>query len=306
MTVSGVLLAGRTSARAAAAASCRSFSTTPAPQATLRELESRIKSVRNIGKITKSMKMVAASRLPRAQNAMKSAKVYGAANNAVYEQSEVTKAEQKVDKILYIVASSDRGLCGGIHSSVAKFTKRDIETGEGQGKDVTIIALGEKPKQQLSRGKLVNDLALSFSQIGKTVPTFADALSIADKIESEGIEFDKIKIVYNKFVSVISYEAAVLEVYPNKVLQNSAGYAAYEVEGDELAGDLSSFALANAIYAALVEGHASEISARRNAMDNASKNSDEMIDKLSMQFNRMRQAAITNELVDIITGASAL
>ncbi|KAK4054294.1 atp3 gamma subunit of the F1 sector of mitochondrial F1F0 ATP synthase [Microbotryomycetes sp. JL221] len=252
------------------------------------------------------MKMVAASRLPRAQNAMRSAKVYGQANNAVFEQSEVTKSEQDVKKLLYIVTSSDRGLCGGIHSSVAKFTKRDIESGEGQGKDVTVIAVGDKPKQQLQRGALVNDMALSFSGIGKTVPTFADALAIADKIESENIEFDKIKIVYNKFVSVISYEATVLEVYPNKALQGSTGFAAYEVEGDELSGDLSAFALANAIYAALVESHASEISARRNAMDNASKNSDEMIDKLSMQFNRMRQAAITNELVDIITGASAL
>lgn len=138
------------------------------------------------------MKMVAASRLPRAQNAMRSAKTYGAANNAVFEQSDVAKAEQKVDKILYIVTSSDRGLCGGIHSSVSKFTKRDIESGEGQGKDVTVIALGEKPKQQLQRGALVNDLALSFSQIGKTVPTFADALAIADKIEAEGIEYDKV------------------------------------------------------------------------------------------------------------------
>ncbi|KAM0756119.1 ATP synthase F1 gamma [Meredithblackwellia eburnea MCA 4105] len=284
----------------------RSFSTTPAPQATLKELETRIRSVGNIGKITKSMKMVAASRLARAQKAMTQAKAYGVANSSVFEQSEASKSEAKVEKILYITIASDRGLCGGIHSSVAKATKRDIDGGEGQGKSVQVVVLGEKPKQQLTRGSVINDLALSFNQIGRAVPTFADALAIADKIEELGLDYDKVKIVYNKFVSVISYEAAFFEIYPLKALQASPSFAAYEVEGDELAADLGSFALANAIYAGLVEGHAAEISARRNAMENASKNASEMIDKLTMQFNRMRQAAITNELVDIITGASAL
>ncbi|SGY13586.1 BQ5605_C010g05900 [Microbotryum silenes-dioicae] len=327
------MFAARTAVRVVAPAGARSFSSTPTQMATLRELESRIKSVGNIGtfprrKITKSMKMVAASRLARAQNSMRLAKAYGQANNAVFEQSEAAKSEAKVEKILYIAVSSDRGLCGGIHSSIAKATKRDIETGEGAGKEVTIVALGEKPKQQLARGTHSHEMALSFSQIGKAVPTFADALAIADKIESEHLEFDKvrpyrvgatlIKIVYNKFLTVISYEAAFIEIYSNKALSLSPAFSAYEVESDELGGDLSSFAMANAIYAGLVEGFAAEkhskliafgslqISARRNAMENASKNAEEMIAKLRMQFNRMRQAAITNELVDIITGASAL
>lgn len=139
------------------------------------------------------MKMVAASRLARAQNSMKHAKAYGAANNAVFEQSEAAKSEAKVEKILYIVTSSDRGLCGGIHSSVAKAAKKDIEQGEGVGKEVTIVALGDKPKQQLVRGTVGNDVALSFNQIGRAVPTFNDALAIADKIESEGLEFDKVR-----------------------------------------------------------------------------------------------------------------
>ncbi|CEQ42012.1 SPOSA6832_03769, partial [Sporobolomyces salmonicolor] len=326
--MSALFTSSRVAVRAASAApsAARAFSSTPAPQATLRELEQRIKSVGNIGKITKSMKvsctrplappqalpardltllslvqMVAASRLARAQKAMTEAKAYGAANNAVFEQSEASKSEAKVEKILYIVASSDRGLCGGIHSSVAKAAKRDIESGEGQGKDIRVVALGEKPKQQMARGDGTKNLELSFSQIGKSVPTFGDALAIADKIESAKYDFDKVKIIYNKFLTVISYEASVIEIYSMKALQGSPAFAAYEVEGDELAGDLASFAMANAIYAGLVEGYAAEISARRNAMENASKNA-----KLQMQFNRMRQAAITNELVDIITGASAL
>ncbi|GAA6063115.1 hypothetical protein JCM10212_002637 [Sporobolomyces blumeae] len=306
--MSALFASSRVAVRAAAQPrqAARAFSSTPVPQATLRELESRIKSVGNIGKITKSMKMVAASRLARAQRAMENAKAYGHANEAVFEQSEASKSEAKVEKILYIVASSDRGLCGGIHSSVAKAAKRDIESGEGQGKEIRVVALGEKPKQQMSRGTGVNDLELSFSQIGKSVPTFGDALAIADKIEAAKFDFDKVKIIYNKFLTVISYEASALEIYSTKALQASPAFAAYEVDGEELSGDLASFAMANGIYAGLVEGYAAEISARRNAMDNASKNAEDMITSLQMKFNRMRQAAITNELVDIITGASAL
>lgn len=145
------------------------------------------------GKITKSMKMVAASRLARAQNSMRFAKAYGAANAAVFEQSDVSKSETEVSRILYIATSSDRGLCGGIHSSIAKYVRRDIENGEGKGKEAVIVALGEKPKQQLVRGPVANDVALSFNQIGRSVPTFADALAIADKIEAENIEFDKVR-----------------------------------------------------------------------------------------------------------------
>lgn len=138
-----------------------------------------------------SRQMVAASRLARAQRAMEGAKTYGAANQAVFDQSEASKSESKVEKILYIVASSDRGLCGGIHSSVAKAARKDIESGEGQGKEIRVVALGEKPKQQMSRGNGAADLDLSFSQIGKSVPTFGDALAIADKIEASKFEFDK-------------------------------------------------------------------------------------------------------------------
>jgi F-type H+-transporting ATPase subunit gamma len=173
-------------------ASTRSFSSTPAPQATLRELEIRIKSVGNIGKITKSMKMVAASRLARAQKAMTNAKAYGQANNAVFTQSEAAKSEAKIEKIMYIVVSSDRGLCGGIHSSVAKMARKDVEGGEGVGKEVSVVCLGEKPKQQLVRS-IATDLALTFNQIGRNCPTFSDALAIADRIEAEGLQYDKVR-----------------------------------------------------------------------------------------------------------------
>lgn len=138
------------------------------------------------------MKMVAASRLARAQKAMTNAKAYGQANNAVFTQSEAAKSEAKIEKIMYIVVSSDRGLCGGIHSSVAKMARKDVEGGEGVGKEVSVVCLGEKPKQQLVRS-IATDLALTFNQIGRNCPTFSDALAIADRIEAEGLQYDKVR-----------------------------------------------------------------------------------------------------------------
>lgn len=123
---------------------------------------------------------------------MTDAKAYGKANEAIFEQSEAAKTENKAEKILYIVASSDRGLCGGIHSSVAKAARKDIDDGEGAGKDIRVVALGEKPKQQMARGEGAKALMLSFSQIGKSVPTFNDALAIADQIEAESFKYDKV------------------------------------------------------------------------------------------------------------------
>jgi len=270
--------------------------------ATLREIELRLKSVKNIEKITKSMKMIASTKLTRAQRAMNAAKSYGIANTSVYEHADAEKAESEhKKKKLYIVVSSDRGLCGGIHSSVSKATRREVAKDTEAAK---IVVLGDKSKAQLIR-QLPNQLALTFNQIGKDIPTFADAATIADQIVKGGIEYDSVILVYNKFVSAISYEAAVVEVFSEETLKNSPGFRAYEME-DDVTRDMSEFALANAIFSALVEGHAAEQSSRRNAMDNASKNAGEMISALTMQYNRGRQAVITNELIDIITGASAL
>ncbi|KAA1474536.1 ATP synthase F1 gamma [Dentipellis sp. KUC8613] len=270
--------------------------------ATLREIELRLKSVRNIEKITKSMKMIASTKLAKAQRAMQNGKQYGIANKEVFENSNPEEAPKRK---LFLVVSSDKGLCGGIHSSVTKAARRAIATGEfGAEADSPIMVIGDKPKAQLSR-TLGNNLALSFNQIGRDIPTFADAAGVADLIIKSGVQYDSVIIVYNKFMSAISYEPTTAEVLNEETLKNAPGFKAYEMEEDATK-DLAEFTLANAIYAALVEGHACEQSARRNAMDNASKNASDMISSLQMQYNRGRQAAITNELVDIITGASAL
>lgn len=270
--------------------------------ATLREIELRLKSVRNIEKITKSMKMIASTKLAKAQRAMQAGKEYGSANSEIFQH---TPSENPAKRKLFIVVSSDKGLCGGIHSSVSKAARRALADSEkAVDADSPIMVIGDKSKAQLSRvvGK---NMAMTFNQIGRDIPTFADAAGVADLIVKSGVEYDSIAIVYNKFISAISYEAAVVEVANEKVLKESPGFRAYEME-DDFTKDLAEFALANAIYAALVEAHACEQSARRNAMDNASNNAKDMIGKLTLQYNRGRQAAITNELVDIITGASAL
>ncbi|KZT26107.1 ATP synthase F1 gamma [Neolentinus lepideus HHB14362 ss-1] len=291
------MLARRTLARVGSQPSVLGAAPTNARNmATLRELELRLKSVRNIEKITKSMKMIASTKLNKAQRAMVQGKQYGAANAELFQNAP---PETSTKRRLFIVVSSDKGLCGGVHSSVSKATRREFAE-HNLDPESPIMVIGDKSKAQLSRA-LPNNLALTFNQIGRDVPTFADAAGVADLVIKSGVQYDSITIVYNKFVSAISYEAATVEVLTENSLKESPGFKAYEME-DDFTKDVAEFALANAIYAALVEGHACEISARRNAMDNASKNASDMINSLQLQYNRGRQASITNELVDIITG----
>jgi F-type H+-transporting ATPase subunit gamma len=141
--------------------------------------------------ITKSMKMIATTRLAKAQQAMGQAKAYGAANGEIFKEAEADKVDTAGKKTLYVAISSDRGLCGGIHSSISKATRKLIQE-ESSGEEVApLVVLGDKPKAQLSRASSKN-IVLSFNQIGRAVPSFADALAIADKIEESGIEFEKV------------------------------------------------------------------------------------------------------------------
>ncbi|KAK4686801.1 F-type H+-transporting ATPase subunit gamma, partial [Tremellales sp. Uapishka_1] len=264
--------------------------------ATLREIEMRLKSVRNIEKITKSMKVVASTKLTRAQRAMNEAKKYGAANSELFKHA---KNDVEAPKILYVGVSSDGGLCGGIHSSITRQLKKELAAEPG-----LIAVVGDKPKAQIFR-HAPEQMKISFGAVGKDIPTFAEASAIADEIVKYGGDWDEVRIVANAYLSAISYEAQTTTVISAKALAAAAGFQAYEMEED-VSKDLAEFGLANAIYQALVEGHAAEISARRTAMENASNNAGDMIGSLQLQYNRGRQAVITNELIDIITGASAL
>ncbi|KAK4896734.1 atp3 gamma subunit of the F1 sector of mitochondrial F1F0 ATP synthase [Elasticomyces elasticus] len=269
--------------------------------ATLREIEQRLKSIRNIEKITRTMKIVASTKLTRAQRAMTSSRAYGSTSNTVFEEAETAPIDvEGGKKTLLVVCSSDKGLCGGIHSGVTRGVRRLMNNTPG---DYNLVVIGEKSKAQLSRSN-PKDMVLSFAGIGKDVPTFTDAQAIADQISLLPGDYSSVKIMYNKFINAQSYEATVVEAFSEEAIAASPNFAAFEID-DEVLANLREYSLANALYWALAEGHACEQSARRNAMDNASKNAGDMITRFQILFNRTRQAVITNELVDIVTGANA-
>ncbi|WEW58740.1 atp3 gamma subunit of the F1 sector of mitochondrial F1F0 ATP synthase [Emydomyces testavorans] len=289
--------AARPALKAGNAVFARSAPTNAANFATLREIEGRLKSIKNIKKITNTMKIVASTRLNKAQRAMSVSRAYGETSETVFENAETKPLENK--KTLFVVASSDKGLCGGIHSGLSKATRRMMEAQP----DADIVILGEKSKAQLSRTNDTN-IVMSFSGVGKDIPTFADAQAIADQISLLPTDYASIKIIYNKFLNAQSYEPVTVEAFSEEAIIQSPNVVAFEVDNEVLA-NLREYALANSLYWALAEGHACEISARRNAMDNASKNAGDMISRFQILYNRQRQAAITGELVEIITGATA-
>ncbi|KTW30769.1 ATP synthase F1, gamma subunit [Pneumocystis carinii B80] len=246
--------------------------------ATLREIKGRLKSIENIEKITKTMKTVASTKLSYSQKAMEKAKVYSISQEEIFFGSEIKVPEQL--KTLYIVCSSDKGLCGGIHSQLTRVTRELVEKNpEGH-----VVILGDKAKMQLTR-YIPRNIIMSFTQIGKDIPTFYDAQMISNAIIQSNREFDKADIIYNSFKSTLSYLPAIKTIYSENFLKDSKNYHIYEAE-DNVLTNFKEFLLSTGIFSALVEGHACEISARRNAMDNASKNALEMIKKFKIIFNR--------------------
>lgn len=294
--------AARPALRAGAAVAARPATlnaASAANYATLREIEDRLKSIRNIEKITKTMKIVASTKLTRAQRAMTESRSYGQTSNQVFENAETKPLEAEGKKTLLIVCSSDKGLCGGIHSGISRKVRKIIL----ENPNTDLVILGEKCKAQLGRSNGKN-IQLNVAGIGKDVPTFAEASAIADQISLLPTDYASTKIIYNKFLNAQSYEPVEIEAFSEEAIAGSANYAAFEID-DEILGNLREYALANSLFWALAEGHACEQSARRNAMDNASKNAGDMINRFQILFNRTRQAVITGELVEIITGAAA-
>jgi len=291
--------AARPALRAGAVAAARPVAQNAATFATLREIEDRLKSIRNIEKITKTMKIVASTKLNRAQRAMTASRKYGETSNQVFDNAETKALEGEEKKTLIVIASSDKGLCGGIHSGMSKRVRAMLA--ENPNQDLVIV--GEKCKAQLGRSNAKN-IVLNFAGVGKDIPTFADAQAIADQIALLPTDYSDIQIIYNKFVNATSYEATPIEAFSEEAITGSPNFAAFEFD-DQVLANLREYSLANSLFWALAEGHACEQSARRNAMDNASKNAGDMITKYQILFNRTRQAVITGELVEIITGASA-
>uniref|UniRef100_A0A3B3QU54 ATP synthase subunit gamma n=2 Tax=Paramormyrops kingsleyae TaxID=1676925 RepID=A0A3B3QU54_9TELE len=272
--------------------------------ATLKDITIRLKSIKNIQKITKSMKMVAAAKYSRAERSLKPARVYGTGALALYEKADIKVPEDK-NKHLIIGVSSDRGLCGAIHSNVAKAMKSEINKLAGVGKDVMVVSIGDKLRGLLyrSHGK---HLLLNCKEVGRKPPTFADASIIASELMNSGYEFDQGTIFYNRFRSVISYKTDEKPLYSMETVANSENMGVYDDIDADVLRNYQEFSLVNIIYYGLKESTTSEQSARMTAMDSASKNASEMIDKLTLTFNRTRQAVITKELIEIISGAAAL
>ncbi|XP_034241201.1 ATP synthase subunit gamma, mitochondrial isoform X2 [Thrips palmi] len=267
--------------------------------ATLKAISIRLKSVKNIQKITQSMKMVSAAKYARAERDLKQARPYGEGAAAFYERAEVTSTEEKPSKLL-IAVTSDRGLCGAVHTGVARQIRNELATDDGSTK---VVCIGDKSRAILQRlyGK---HLLLVANEVGRKPPSFLDAARIATEIAK--LDFTSGKIIFNKFKSVVSYQVSDLPLFSLDSVSKAPKITTYDSLDDDVIKSYMEFSLASMLYYAMKEGACSEQSSRMTAMDNASKNAGEMIEKLTLTFNRTRQAVITRELIEIISGASAL
>ena len=290
----------------------------------LKDLRNRIGSVKQTQKITSAMKLVAASKLKRAQEQAEASRPFAermsdmlanlGASVAEMEGAPPLLAGTGRDQVhLLVVATADRGLCGGFNSSIARGARNRIRELQDAGKEVKILCVGRKGRDMLRReyGALIVD---SVEGIGRRRLEYAEAAGIGARLERmyEAGEFDVCTIVFNRFRSAISHILTfqqLIPVEPAKIdADTSDARAVYEFEPDEqsILEELLPRNLAVQIYRALVENAASEQGARMTAMDNATRNAGDMIDRLTLFYNRTRQAQITKELIEIVSGAEAL
>jgi len=289
----------------------------------LKDLRLRINSVKSTRKITSAMKMVAASKLRRAQTAAEQGRPYAARMERMLGALAAGMAGQsgapalmvgtgRDQTHLLIAVTGDRGLCGGFNSSIARATRTLAQSLIAEGKTVKILTVGRKGRDQLRRdfGSLIVG---SFEDMGKKGVTFAETDHIADTVLTlfEEGAFDVCTVVYNRFQSAIAQIVTRQTLIPLPVpaaeTKDPSG-AIYEFEPSEEAilADLLPRNLSVQLFRALLESNASEQGARMTAMDNATRNAGDMLNKLTVKYNRSRQAQITKELIEIISGAEAL
>src|SRR5713226_7511968 len=282
--------------------------------ATLKELRNRIRSVRSTQKITSAMKMVAASRLKRAQDQAEAARPYGSRMERMLSSLAANlKGQATAPRLL--VATSDRGLAGGFNASILRETRRTIRELQSAGKTVKLFTIGRKGRDSLRRDyrRLIVESRID---VGRPKLTFDSAREIADQVLAlfDGGEFDVGTVVFNRFRSAMTQIVTRQQLIPfappaaTEAKAATASGAIYEFEPEEaeILADLLPRNLAVQIFTALLENAASEQGARMTAMDNATRNAGDMIDRLNITYNRSRQAAITKELIEIISGAEAL
>ena len=289
----------------------------------LKDLKNRINSVKSTRKITQAMQMVAAAKLRRAEEAAEAARPYTERFNAVLgELAQSVGDSDSAPKLLsgtggdqthlLVVMTAERGLCGGFNSSIVKLARAAAQKLLAEGKTVKILTVGKKGREQLRRDlgdHLVGHVDLSdVKRLG-----YGDAQGVAEDVLSrfDAGEFDVAKIYYSVFESVISQKPTEKQIIPAtfEAAEGDEGSSTiydYEPSEEEILADLLPRGVATQIFAALLENAASEQGARMSAMDNATRNAGDMIERLTIEFNRSRQAVITNELIEIISGAEAL
>ncbi|CAN7204757.1 F0F1 ATP synthase subunit gamma [Pararhizobium sp. LjRoot235] len=291
----------------------------------LKDLKNRIASVKATQKITKAMKMVAAAKLRRAQEAAEAARPYSQRMSAVL--SNIAQAVGSADSAprlmtgsgrdqthLLVVCTAERGLCGGFNSQIARFARDHVRRLLAEGKTVKIVCVGKKGFDILRRefASLIID-RVDLREVKKI--GFENADQIGKKIIGlfEKDEFDVCTLFYSEFKSVISQVPSALQLIPAAVpaeaVSTEAGAAAiyeYEPDAGEILSDLIPRNISVQVFRALLENVAGEMGAKMSAMDNATRNAGEMINKLTLSYNRQRQAQITKELIEIISGAEAL
>lgn len=271
--------------------------------ATLKEISSRLKAVTNIQKITKSMKMVSAAKFARAERELKPARSYGHGALSFFDKVEVETDEKKPNHLV-LAMTSDRGLCGGVHSAVSKSIKADIPE-KPAGTTTKIICVGDKSRAMLSR-IYKDDILMHFTDIGKKPAYFGDAAIIANQILNLGYEYNHAEMYYNIFKTVVSYNTSKVALPSVDAIAGAGKINLYDSIDEDVIRCYNEFAMVSLIFFAMKEGAASEQSQRMTAMDAATKNAGEMIDKLRLTYNRTRQAVITTALIEIISGAAAL
>ena len=289
--------------------------------ASLDDLKKRIASVKSTQKITKAMKMVAAAKLRRAQESAERGRPYSEKmNNIILNLSNGISDKENAPKLLSgtgenkihlcVVMTSDRGLCGGFNSNIIKKAKSYFSKILNEGKQLKIITVGSKGNDQLKRvygDKIIQNISFKESKNANYFDADKVGRIIIEKFEAG--EFDICTIFYNQFKNVITQLPQAQQIIPlnNKEEENNSGGSyEFEPDEDEILSNLLPKNISTQIFKAMLENSASEQGSRMSAMDNATRNAGEMVDKLTIEYNRSRQAAITKELIEIISGAESL
>ncbi len=290
--------------------------------ASLDDLKKRIASVKSTQKITKAMKMVAAAKLRRAQESAEKGRPYSEKmNNVILNLSSGILDKENAPKLLSgtgndkvhlcVVMTSDRGLCGGFNSNIIKKAKSYFSKILSEGKELKIITVGSKGNDQLKRmygDKIIENISFKESKNANYFDADKVGKIVIDKFESS--EFDICTIFYNQFKNVITQIPQAQQIIPlnSEDSEENSSEESYEFEPDEdeILSNLLPKNISTQIFKAMLENSASEQGSRMSAMDNATRNAGEMVDKLTIQYNRSRQAAITKELIEIISGAESL